>query len=494
MTYSMDNDARERARKRLAERTARAQTGEARVRRSQSFSANTSSRSSRRSNAFEDQNRYHDPQNPAFDEDFDRNAYSDESYDSEGYPQNYYDDAYYDEQYPEEDQGYYENETYREDNVGASRFSDRLRSFDVSSAKDQVGSFFGTAKDKITSGIAFFHDSFGIRGLIIAIAGIAVVIILLAGLVRCATTPTEEPKPEPTPEEQTTQPEDQQTQPETIDTSGINETDLVNLMGQSAADALVAEAQNNADAAWIASHPNSYDMDGNVVQQKILTLAANESEALPFVRNFPEKYPQNAGDAIDNAPTKGTIPTYYTWDTRWGYTVYSSTTFALTGSGPTALSMVYQGLTGNSDGTPYDMGVLANSLGLMGQFSGTDASFMITGATEKGLSAQTIENTTDALTAALKAGQVVIANVAENTFTDSTSFIVLTGIDEAGKISIKDPYSTKNTSQTWDAQTIVNASYGLYAYTPDSATQTANAADTSDTASTSDDTNNTPAA
>lgn len=473
MTYSMDNDARERARKRLAERAARAQSGEARTRRSQSFATDQpSSRSSRRSHAFETRDPYSHGEDPAFDEDLNADAYYGDDFDTPNYPQEYYDDRYYDDEYPDENQGYYEDDGYPQNESRVSRFTDRIRSFDTSSALDRAGSFFSTAKDKITSGIAFFHDSFGVRGLIIAIAGIAVVIILLAGLVRCATTPAEEPQPDPAPEEQTTPPEDEQTQPETIDTSGINETELVTLMGQSAADALVAEAQNNADAAWIASHPNSYNMDGNVVQQKLLTLAANEPEALSFVRNFPEKYPQNAGEAVDTAPAKGSIPSYYTWDTRWGYTVYSSTTFALTGSGPTALSMVYQGLTGNSDGTPYDMGMLANSLGLMGQFSGTDASFMITGAQEKGLSAQTIETTADALIAALKAGQVVIANVAENTFTDSTSFIVLTGIDDQNKVTIKDPYSPKNSSQTWDVQTIVDASYGFYAYTPDTTTQT----------------------
>lgn len=421
MTYYMDNDARERARKRLAERAARGTTGEARSRRSQSFSSNsTNPRSSRRLNSFETSGTQTYGEDAAYDEYGENEGYYEEGFNNSDYPQNYYNEDYYGEEYPEDEQGYYADEDYREDHTTSSRFSDRLRSIDPSSAKDRLGSFFGTAKEKITSGIAFFHDSFGVRGLIIAIAGIAVIIILLAGLVRCATTPAEEPAPEPTPEEQTTPNEDQPEQPETIDTSGINETELVNLMGQSAADALVAEAQNNADAAWIASHPNSYAMDGNVVQQKILTLAANESEALPFVRNFPEKYPQDTGEAVDSAPAKGTIPTYYSWDPRWGYTVYSSTTFALTGSGPTALSMVYQGLTGNSDGTPYDMGVLANSLGLMGQYSGTDASFMITGATNKGLTAQTIENTTDSLTAALKAGQVVIANVAENTFTIPT--------------------------------------------------------------------------
>lgn len=475
MTYSMDNDARERARKRLADRTARAtNNSETRGRRSQSFSQNSWTPQTSRGACFTRQAEdAYLQQDPHIEEDFVSNDYYEDSFDNRSYPQTTYSDSYYADNYSHEGFDHYEDDHYADESSRSSRFSDRLRSLDVSSAADHVGSVFGTIKDKAISGAAFIHDSLGVRGVIIAIAIIAVVIILLAGLVRCATTPAEQPTPEPTPEEQTNTNTDEQTQPETIDTSSINESELVSLLGQTTADALISEAQTNADAAWIASHPNSYDMDGDVVQQKLLALAANEPEAISFVRNFPEKYPQDTGETIDSAPTKGTIPTYYTWDTRWGYTVYSSTTFALTGSGPTALSMVYQGLTGASDGTPYDMGVLANSLGLMGQFSGTDASFMITGATNKGLSATTIENTADALTAALNAGQIVIANVAQDTFTDSTSFIVITGINDQNMLSIKDPYSPKNTAQTWDIQTVINASYGLYAYTPDSTTQTA---------------------
>ena len=69
------------------------------------------------------------------------------------------------------------------------------------------------------------------------------------------------------------------------------------------------------------------------------------------------KTPQNG--QIKTVATGKNIPRFYQWDELWGYTVYSGTAFGLTGCCPTCLAMVYQGVTGNTDLSPYDLGEVA---------------------------------------------------------------------------------------------------------------------------------------
>ena len=129
-----------------------------------------------------------------------------------------------------------------------------------------------------------------------------------------------------------------------IDESEIDEAALVNILDTEYANQLITQAESNNDAHWIASHPDEYLEDGTIVRYKMLRLAAKEPEAIPFVRDWPTKYcadePDYTEDHVDE--TSNGVPRLYQWDKRWGYTEYSSTTFALTGCAPTAMAMVYQ--------------------------------------------------------------------------------------------------------------------------------------------------------
>ena len=146
-----------------------------------------------------------------------------------------------------------------------------------------------------------------------------------------------------------------------LDDGSVPDVDLlVALMGEESAVKLIEGAQTDSRRLWIAAHPEAIDFEGDVVQTKLLTLAANEDEAVGFVRDFADRYPSDAaeggsGSAIAN---DSKVPHLYQWDQRWGYTVYSSTAFGLTGCGPAAFAMAYQGVTGKDDLSPYDMGVL----------------------------------------------------------------------------------------------------------------------------------------
>lgn len=229
------------------------------------------------------------------------------------------------------------------------------------------------------------------------------------------------------------------------------------------AEALMTAAETDADVAWIVSHIDCYAVDGSSVQYKLLKLAATEPQARLFVRNWPDCYPSDqAGSCSSGWDSR--VPRLYQWDERWGYTLYCNTTFALTGCCPTSLAMVYQGLTGSSDRSPYDLGVLAARWGYMDSFNGTDTAFLTNCAPELGLSCRQLSVSADSITSALSAGEVVICNVGPGDFTTGGHFIVLAGLDNAGDVVVNDPFSAERSAVSWSAQTIAGQTKALYAY------------------------------
>ena len=243
----------------------------------------------------------------------------------------------------------------------------------------------------------------------------------------------------------------------------FDEAKLKAVLGDDLAAQLVQAASASDDAAWIAAHPDAYAMDGDAVQYKLLKLAAVEPEAVPFVRTFPDAYPAESALGTDD-PASGEVPRLYQWDQRWGSTVYSSTTFALTGCCPTSLSMVYQGLTGKGDLSPYDMGKRASDGGFETAFDGTDSSFLVSEAASLGLSCEALSVDAGSVRAALEGGAVLVCNVGPGDFTDNGHFFVVTGIDGDGNLRINDPYSAERSNRAWDVDTVLGQTKALWAY------------------------------
>ena len=249
---------------------------------------------------------------------------------------------------------------------------------------------------------------------------------------------------------------------------------LVSLIGDEDADKLLNAARTNDQARWIAAHPEAYEPEGIEVQTKILKLAANEPQAVPFVREYPDRYPADnasadksialpSGRPSPDVPETKT-PHLYQWDRRWGNTVYSSAPFGLTGCGPTSLAMVYQGLTGKTDITPYDLAQIAQSRGYMSEFNGTANTFFGDMAGELGMYCEELYPTAENLTEALSNGHVVIASLEPGIFTTSGHFFVLAGVAKNGEVILNDPYSYERSSVTWPAETIAQEAVTFYSY------------------------------
>ncbi len=243
----------------------------------------------------------------------------------------------------------------------------------------------------------------------------------------------------------------------------INEDALYALLEDEYASALIEAAQTDSDAAWIAAHPGSYTVDGSIVQYKLLKLAAVDPAARSFVREWPEKYPQETGEEAP-AVNSGGIPLLHQWDKRWGYTLYCNTTFALTGCCPTSFAMVYQGLTGDNSQTPYTFGVWADEHGYMDEYNGTDTGFLWAAASAFGLNMDSVSVSSSSLISALNSGRVVICNVGPGDFTTTGHFIVITGLDSSGQLIINDPFSSVRSEKRWDADTVISQTKALWAF------------------------------
>ena len=101
--------------------------------------------------------------------------------------------------------------------------------------------------------------------------------------------------------------------------------------------------------AEIAANASEYE------NQALLELALSQPSAIDLVAAYPES--DKSALPYGEEASKGTVPELYCWDVRWGNVDYAGEPLALTGSGPTSLSMAYIALTGNGKiiGPPMDV-------------------------------------------------------------------------------------------------------------------------------------------
>lgn len=278
------------------------------------------------------------------------------------------------------------------------------------------------------------------------------------------TAPSNAPVVEGNPIQQTPQPE-----PVVLETP--NEEALRNVLGD-VATPLIEKAKTDPDAAWIAAHPEAYEQYG-YLQEKLLRLAATDPASIPYVRHFPEKGFSGSPDynlaglskASPSTDVPDTnIPHLYQWDQRWGFVEFNGETIGTAACGPTSLTMVYQGLTGKDDITPYEMSRRAIDTGHVVPGEGTAHSLFTDFAGELGLSCWESYVDEDTIRSELEAGHPIIANVGPGIFSDSGHFLVLAGIAPDGRIIVNDPYSMEKSARLWDIGTVASETYTMFVF------------------------------
>jgi hypothetical protein len=86
-------------------------------------------------------------------------------------------------------------------------------------------------------------------------------------------------------------------------------------------------------------------------------------------------------------------------------------------------------------------------------------------AGELGLTVKTVIFDEDHIKEELNAGRPIICAMGPGDFTTTGHFIVLTGVNADGSITVNDPNSRENSRTDWDLQTIMSQTRNLWSYT-----------------------------
>ena len=200
------------------------------------------------------------------------------------------------------------------------------------------------------------------------------------------------------------------------------------------------------------------------IPEALEAFAEKYPEAADFVNDYPAHYRDHPSKDVSGEVKKGVVPLFIQWDERWGYEDYGGNYLAVNGCGPTCLSMVVCGLTGETDANPYAVACYSEEQGYYTPGSGTSWSLMTRGAAHYGLDAARVDVSADAITGALAQGRVIIASMKPGDFTYTGHFIVLTGLDRDGRVRVNDSNSRINSAKSWDAQVLVDQMKGAWSY------------------------------
>ena len=197
----------------------------------------------------------------------------------------------------------------------------------------------------------------------------------------------------------------------------------------------------------LAYSPERLAEDG--YPESLIELLEKNPEARDFVLDYPNYEGLQEIDISDEV-VPGEIPLFLQWDERWGYEKYGSDFLAVTGCGPTCLSMVLCGLTGDGKWNPLETARWAEEQGYYVDGSGSSWSLMSEGAQSLGLTVSEVIFDETHILAELEAGHPIICVVGPGDFTTSGHFLVLTGVDDSGNIRLHDPNSPARSEKAWE--------------------------------------------
>lgn len=245
------------------------------------------------------------------------------------------------------------------------------------------------------------------------------------------------------------------------------------------ATAFTDELNRSDKLASIAANADKYGDQG------LLELALSVPEAIDFVAAYPtaEKTAQPYEDAV----TKGTAPQLWCWDARWGNVDYAGRALALTGSGPTALSMAYMGLTGATDQTPADIAQAATEAQAATGDSAMTAEFLVSESEKLGLRCESFASNADNLAQMLDSGTYVLMETKAGSLTSAAHWILVTTENEDGSMQVSDPTSPAVSARPWAPATLASTCTDFYVLSvPDSDDDSADGTDDGASDSTSE--------
>lgn len=197
--------------------------------------------------------------------------------------------------------------------------------------------------------------------------------------------------------------------------------------------------------------------------QDLLKMLINNPEMLDFVRDYRSADSSVLGD-ISSSEKAENDPLFLQWDKRWGYSQYGNTDLAISGCGPTCLSMVLYALTGDSSATPYHIAKYSEDNGYYVDGTGTQWALMTDAPTDYGVHVEELPLAQSVMEATLDAGGKIICAMGAGDFTTSGHFIEIYSYDENG-FYVNDPNCIARSQKQWSYDTLSTQIKNLWGYT-----------------------------
>ncbi|MCI6534823.1 MAG: C39 family peptidase [Lachnospiraceae bacterium] len=201
----------------------------------------------------------------------------------------------------------------------------------------------------------------------------------------------------------------------------------------------------------------------NGYPEGVIDLLGKNKETIDFVEDYGEKKDDPSADTIGNDLEAGEIPQLIQWDERWGYAPYGTSIVAVSGCGPTCLSMVAAGLNEDPSITPAKVAAYGTENSYVDENNDTYWKFMSEAGANWNLSCYEGLLSEEQVSAELTAGHPIICSVGPGDFTKIGHFIVLTGY-ESGNVTVNDPFSQKNSDKTWVYAEIADQIKAMWIY------------------------------
>ncbi len=195
---------------------------------------------------------------------------------------------------------------------------------------------------------------------------------------------------------------------------------------------------------------------------EIIELLSKNPETVDFVEHYGEKKDVPAAETVGEV-VKGQIPQLIQWDERWGYAPYGTSTIAVSGCGPTCMSMIIAGLTGDSTVTPVKIAQYGMANGFINEENDTFWQLMEETGQNWGISCQEVNAAESSVAAELAAGHPIVCSVGPGDFTNNGHFIVLAGYAD-GNVTVYDPFSVANSEKTWEYAQIADQIIAMWMY------------------------------
>ena len=182
--------------------------------------------------------------------------------------------------------------------------------------------------------------------------------------------------------------------------------------------------------------------------EELRELLQRNPETEEFVLHYPLDRDSEVHVDLSGYDRSDGVPLFLQWDRQWGFLDYGSKPAALTGCGPTCLSMAAWYLTGDDSFSPDRMMEFAEKNGYYSPGSGSSWTLISEGAVKLGFDVTEIPLVKSRIFDNLDVGNPIICAMGPGDFTTSGHFIVLVGVED-GLLRVNDPNSIKNSRKLW---------------------------------------------